>query len=389
MKEWLIGQGIIFYVFAGSLLVGLIAAFVANHGYKRLIKETELMANTENRLLKYIKLKFGSYYKLNMKPQDTRALARHYMYKYKIGFMSAASWIKLSKLAAYVIGLAALVDLLIMMRSGQAVADMVMMGATAVIGIGVLYMQNRIYNFSEKQDMLEWHLIDYLENFLRNKIESGKNLQMLASQENGIGKKASGAGYAGTAAKASSEYSGAYGENSRAAGSAYGTGAARTSTGSGYADGARAVGSGYGEGGRTGGASSYGDSARAAGSGYGENSRTGGANGYADSSRASGSAYTSAHGDNTYAATGSYGSAGRTAGNGSINAAADRNPGPAATDTRRPDKPTKGTDEAAAAKIQPPYSKPSYYDPYTNQPADQEDEIDAKIVEDILKEFLS
>ncbi len=382
MKEWLIGQGIIFYVFAGSLLIGLIAAFVANHGYKRLIKETELMANTENRLLKYIKLKFGSYYKLNMKPQDTRALARHYMYKYKIGFMSAASWIKLSKLAAYVIGLAALVDMLIMMRSGQAVADIVMMVVTAALGIGVLYMQNRIYNFGEKQDMLEWHLIDYLENFLRNKIESGKNLQMLATQES-TGKKASGAAYSATAANASGEYGTAYGEGSRAAG---GYAATARPTAGGYNENARTASGSYGENSRTT-SGGYGENSRTAGGNYGENGRPASGS-YGETGRTAGSAYAASHADNTYAATGSYGSAGRTSG--SLNPAMDRTPAPAAGEGRRTDKPTKGTDEAAAAKIGQPYSKPSYYDPFTKSAPDpQEDEVDAKIVEDILKEFLT
>lgn len=362
MKEWLIGQGVIFYVFAGSLVIGLIAAFVANHGYKRLIKETELMANTENRLLKYIKLKFGSYYKLNMKPQDTRALAKHYMYKYKIGFMTAASWIKLSKLAAYVIGLAALVDMLLMLRGGRAVTDTVMMAATAVFAMGVLYMQHHLYNFDEKQEMLEWHLMDYLENFLRNKIESGKNLQAMMTQEDAADKKgfAAGSSY-GTAGKtrAGQDYgaSAAYGENGRTA-------------------------PGYGDTGRNAG---YPDSARTA-NGYGGRSAAGSYGADSGVSREPVPAYASAGGEGTYtAASGSYGAA-----NGSPSARTPDGAQVPGNDGRRSSKPTKGTDEAAAAKIQTPYSKAAYYDPFIKHPKEEpEDEVDAKIVEDILKEFLN
>lgn len=359
MKEWLIGQGVIFYVFAGSLVIGLIAAFVANHGYKRLIKETELMANTENRLLKYIKLKFGSYYKLNMKPQDTRALAKHYMYKYKIGFMTAASWIKLSKLTAYVIGLAALVDMLLMLRAGRTVTDMVMMAATAAFAIGVLYMQHHLYNFDEKREMLEWHLMDYLENFLRNKIESGKNLQAMMTQEDTADKKAFTAGSSyGAAGKVRS-------------GQGYGTSGT-------YENGRPSP--GYGENARN---TGYPDTARTA-NGYG--GRTAGSYGSDPGvSRDPVPAYAAAGGEGTYAAaSGSYGAA---------NAApTGRTPegSPSPTDGRRGGKPTKGTDEAAAAKIQTPYSKAAYYDPFVKHPKEEpEDEVDAKIVEDILKEFLN
>ena len=92
MKEWMIQQGVIMYILAGCLVVGLVSAMIANHGYKRLIREADMMGNSDNRLLKYIKLKFSSYYKLNMRPQDSRALTRHYLHKYKIGFWSAATW---------------------------------------------------------------------------------------------------------------------------------------------------------------------------------------------------------------------------------------------------------------------------------------------------------
>lgn len=183
MRDWIIGQGFIVYVFAGCLAVGVLSAFIANHGYKKLIKESEIMGNTQNRLLKYIKLKFGSYYKLNMRPQDTRALAKHYMYKYKIGFMNVLSWIKLSKLSVGIMGIAAVICLLWMQTRETTAAQMVSMIGCAVIAASVVYIQHRLYDFSEKQSMLEWYLMDYLENFLKNKIESaqGLNIQRPAS----------------------------------------------------------------------------------------------------------------------------------------------------------------------------------------------------------------
>ena len=176
MRDWMIGQGAILYVFLGCLVVGVLSAFIANHGYKRLIKESEIMGNTQNRLLKYIKLKFGSYYKLNMRPQDTRALTKHYMYKYKIGFMNVLSWIKLSKLSAGVAGVAAVICLLWMQTQGMTAARMVSMIGCSVICIALIYIQHRLYDFPEKQNMLEWYLMDYLENFLKNKIESAREL---------------------------------------------------------------------------------------------------------------------------------------------------------------------------------------------------------------------
>ena len=206
MRDWLIGQGVILYVFSGCLVVGVLSAFIANHGYKKLIRESELMGNTGNRLLKYIKLKFGSYYKLNMRPQDTRALTKHYIYKYKIGFMNVLSWIKLSKLAVGVIGISAIVYLLWMQSQSMSAAQMLNVAGCGLICGAFVYLQHRLYDFPEKQNMLEWYLMDYLENFLKNKIESaqgpaiaaaaGEPQGAMAARTDGTsGRQGAGAGY--------------------------------------------------------------------------------------------------------------------------------------------------------------------------------------------------
>ena len=43
MKEWMIQQGVIMYILAGCLVVGLVSAMIANHGYKRLVREADMM----------------------------------------------------------------------------------------------------------------------------------------------------------------------------------------------------------------------------------------------------------------------------------------------------------------------------------------------------------
>ena len=64
-----------------------------------------------------------------------------------------------------------------MMFQGRKVTDLVMTGVVWGMTEIVLLTQNHLYNYREKQAALEWHVMDYLENFLKNKIESGKSLQ--------------------------------------------------------------------------------------------------------------------------------------------------------------------------------------------------------------------
>lgn len=58
-----------------SAASGRPAGFVDDRkNYKRLIREADLMGTSNQRLIKYIKLKVTSYYKIGMHPEDTQAL---------------------------------------------------------------------------------------------------------------------------------------------------------------------------------------------------------------------------------------------------------------------------------------------------------------------------
>ncbi len=183
MREWLFAQGVILYVFGVCTIVGLLSAYVANRGYKRLIKDTESMAETNNRLLKYIKLKFGSYYKLGMKPQDTKALAQHYLYKYKVGFFNVTTWIKMSKAAAGLIILSGILKVMLSAAQAKTWTDMAAVILCGAFGWILLSVCHQLCDFKDKQERATWFLMDYLENFLKNKIESGKNLSLMATEE--------------------------------------------------------------------------------------------------------------------------------------------------------------------------------------------------------------
>ena len=79
MREWMMEQGMIFYFFCAVGVMGAAAAALANRTYKRLIKEADGMENSQHRLIKYIKLKYSSYYTLGMKANDEQAMVRRYL----------------------------------------------------------------------------------------------------------------------------------------------------------------------------------------------------------------------------------------------------------------------------------------------------------------------
>lgn len=95
MRNWFLGQGIPMYAEAILLAAGLFTLWMTGRIYKRLIREADLMGTSNQRLIKYIKLKVTSYYKIGMCPEDTQALIGRYIKKFRIGPFSLQCWSRL------------------------------------------------------------------------------------------------------------------------------------------------------------------------------------------------------------------------------------------------------------------------------------------------------
>ena len=62
MRNWILGQGIPMYAEAILLAAGLFTLWMTGRIYKRLIREADLMGTSNQRLIKYIKLKVSGGY---------------------------------------------------------------------------------------------------------------------------------------------------------------------------------------------------------------------------------------------------------------------------------------------------------------------------------------
>lgn len=177
MREWILEQGILFYFFCSVGLLGIIATAAANRTYKRLIKEADNMEKSEHRLIKYIKLKYSSYYTIGLKANDERAMVKRYLYRYKIGPASLMTWSKAGLAALAAVILMCLGAMMYGIYQGTSFTEMFSMFGLAAFIATVLGMQYKISAFSEKQDVFCAQMEDNLENFLKNKIEYGHVLQ--------------------------------------------------------------------------------------------------------------------------------------------------------------------------------------------------------------------
>ena len=182
MREWILDQGISLYVFFSVGLLGFIATAAANRTYKRLIREADHMEKSEHRLIKYIKLKYSSYYSIGLKTNDEKAMVKRYLYRYKIGAVPLISLSKAGLAAMTVVILTAAATMLYRLNQGSMLSDLSPLFGICAFLVTILAMQYKICSFQDKRDTFCAQMEDNLENFLKNKIEYGHVLEEQRAQ---------------------------------------------------------------------------------------------------------------------------------------------------------------------------------------------------------------
>lgn len=183
MKAWLSGQNMMFYILSALTVAGIIVQAVTNHVYKRLIKASEHVEQTDNRLIKYIKLKYSSFYKIGISPNDGQAMVRKYFEKYKLGPMTLSSWTRCGILFSGLILLCTCVNILYEIYRGHALTDSVQTVMICVAALCILLTHCRLCAFDEKKNTFLVSMDDYIQNYLKNKIEYGKTLDTKTSNQ--------------------------------------------------------------------------------------------------------------------------------------------------------------------------------------------------------------
>lgn len=177
MRNWFLGQGIPMYAEAILLAAGLFTLWMTGRIYKRLIREADLMGTSNQRLIKYIKLKVTSYYKIGMHPEDTRALIGRYIKKYRVGPFSLQSWSRLPYLLMTAMLAVGGGSLMYRWTRGEALYRMSVIFGMSVLGIVVLGGLLMFMDFNGKEALLADSISDYVDNYLGNKLSQDYKAQ--------------------------------------------------------------------------------------------------------------------------------------------------------------------------------------------------------------------
>lgn len=139
--------------------------------YQKMIKETENMSATKNKLLKQCKLKFANCYQLNKGVANIPVFVDKFISKVSIMRISLRSMQHLSGqlmlLTVVVAGVGACREII----QGETVGKVLPYYIVSFLGLYIYFSISGLVDLQGKKERLKTNLVDYLENHMINKLK--------------------------------------------------------------------------------------------------------------------------------------------------------------------------------------------------------------------------
>ena len=164
-EEKVITAGILVFLCL-SVLVRLMLAWM----YHTMIRETDNMATTGNRLLKQCKVKFANCYQLNGGVSNIPVFVDKFLNRLSFGHLSFDAWYHLSRQCMLFSVVFAGVGICKGILDGRMLGEILPFYIASFLGLYLYFSLSALVDIKGKQRVLKTNLIDYLENHLSGRI---------------------------------------------------------------------------------------------------------------------------------------------------------------------------------------------------------------------------
>lgn len=164
-EEKVITTGILVFLCL-SVLVRLMLAWM----YHTMIRETDNMATTGNRLLKQCKVKFANCYQLNGGVSNIPVFVDKFLNRLSFGHLSFDAWYHLSGQCMLFSVIFAGVGICKGILDGRMLSEILPFYIASFLGLYLYFSLSALVDIKGKRRVLKTNLIDYLENHLSGRI---------------------------------------------------------------------------------------------------------------------------------------------------------------------------------------------------------------------------
>ena len=191
-EEKVITTGILIFLCL-SVLVRLMLAWM----YHTMIRETDNMATTGNRLLKQCKVKFANCYQLNGGVSNIPVFVDKFLNRLSFGHLSFDAWYHLSGQCMLFSVVFAGVGICKGILDGRMLGEILPYYIASFLGLYLYFSLSALVDIKGKQRVLKTNLIDYLENHLSGRIPVTEQDYARLYGPGSLGEEAANVGKAG------------------------------------------------------------------------------------------------------------------------------------------------------------------------------------------------
>lgn len=174
MITYLFEKNILIYVMLGLCGLGVLVKFILSLVYGRLIRSSDKMGTSKNKLMKNLRQKFETSYSLNLGVNNVDIFVDKYVYKHRICGILLYTWENIcGQLLLLCMLTGSLGALLAIINEG----DKTVILSTFFVGIStsaLLVLVDNLVNLSTKKGVVKANIQDYLENCLKVRLASGQ-----------------------------------------------------------------------------------------------------------------------------------------------------------------------------------------------------------------------
>ena len=176
-------------LFAASILLRVLIGLL----YQNMIRESDNMAATENRMLKQCKLKFANCYQMSNGVANIPIFVDKFLNRMSLGPFTFETLYHFSGQAMLLSVVAAGAGIYRSIVAGRALVDILPFYIASFLGLYLYFSISTVVDVKKKKRVLKVNLVDYLENHLSPRIDITKqDIEMLYGDTGTEGRVISG-----------------------------------------------------------------------------------------------------------------------------------------------------------------------------------------------------
>lgn len=155
-----------------ALLLSIVSRIIIGVLYQNMIKETDNMSTTANKLLKQCKMKFANCYQLNMGVSNIPIFVDKFLNRITLGPFTLQTIYHLSGQFMLLSVFFAGVGICKSIIEGRTLGQILPFYIVSFFGLYIYFSVSAVVDIKGKRRVLKVNLIDYLENHMVNRLHS-------------------------------------------------------------------------------------------------------------------------------------------------------------------------------------------------------------------------